>query len=526
MRRLICVIGFCAVALAALAVPAKRGGIMRTATDGTQRVVYLHGNEWFHYITDAEGQWLDESSLLPLSAEAKKARLASGKERVRRIQQAKESPGSRNLPPRGLMILVNFSDVRFTTPLDTIHNMINGDNFTRHYDYDYISGNGRRYQGTVDSRGSARQYFIDQSWGQYQPYFDVIGPVDLPKASTYYGQGSDSHIGEMVKAACEAADALGVDFTQYDNDNDNRVDIVYLLYAGYGAADSDNDDYIWPHNWDLSYAGITYSVDGKQVRNYACSNEIQFGSDLYNGIGTFVHEFGHAMGLPDFYCTQSNPLGTTPHTLNDWDIMDYGPYNNEGNTPPAYSAYERFFMGWLTPRVLTEPKEVSLGILNTTQEALLMCAGDAHNLNGVNPNPATFYLLENRDLTGWDTHLPGQGLLITKIKYSSGKWSGNTVNNDASNMGVDIMEAQPNTTDWGAPTDAYPAGATSFTEFADHEITHIAQDAQGVITFQYRMGQQAVEDVETEAHARKILRDGRVVIIRNGITYDLDGRQL
>ena len=155
-----------------------------------------------------------------------------------------------------------------------------------------------------------------------------------------------------------------------------------------------------------------------------------------------------------------------------------------------------------------------------------MCAGDAHNLNGVNPNPATFYLLENRDLTGWDTHLPGQGLLITKIKYSSGKWSGNTVNNDASNMGVDIMEAQPNTTDWGAPTDAYPAGATSFTEFADHEITHIAQDAQGVITFQYRMGQQAVEDVETEAHARKILRDGRVVIIRNGITYDLDGRQL
>ena len=38
--------------------------------------------------------------------------------------------------------------------------------------------------------------------------------------------------------------------------------------------------------------------------------------------------------------------------------MDYGPYNNDGNTPPSYSAYERFYMGWITPRVLNEPENV------------------------------------------------------------------------------------------------------------------------------------------------------------------------
>ena len=530
MKKAFCILLFCAASFAAFAIPAKRGAIVRTAADGSQRAVYLHGNEWFHYMTDTEGQWLDESSLLPLSAEAKEARLANAKTiQARRVRQQRDAIGKRNLAPRGLIILVNFSDRQFVTPMDTIHDLINGEHFERHYDYDYDyirDGQTYHYAGHVDAYGSARQYFIDQSWGQYQPIFDVIGPVDLDSASTFYGRGGNyENIHFMVEEACRLADAQGADFTQYDNNNDGKVDFVYFLFAGFGSADSGVEDYIWPHNWDLSAAGGSCTVDGKSIRNYACSNELQYGSEAYTGIGTFCHEFGHVLGLPDFYPTVELPWGT-PHTLNDWDIMDYGCYNNEGNTPPAYSSYERFFMGWLTPRVLSGPEEVSLGKMNADTLALMLCDGDAHNLDGENPNPATFYLLENRDKSGWDAYLPGEGLLITKVQYDAGKWQNNSVNIQSSSMGVDIIEAVENDTDWGAETDTYPAGATAFTEFSGHELTDIAKDEQGIITFHYS-GTQGVESVQPSAVSiQKVLRDGRVVIIRNGQEYDLDGKRL
>jgi M6 family metalloprotease-like protein len=195
----------------------------------------------------------------------------------------------------------------------------------------------------VKSSGSARQYFHDTSWGQYNPQFDVVGPYTLSQSYAYYGKNNDANVGEMIRDACKMADEDGVDFTQYDNDNDGKVDFVYVLYAGYGEADGGPANTVWPHNYDLRYTGVTCNVDGKTVRNYACSNEISYYSKLYNGIGTFCHEFSHVLGLPDLYETNQTPKGL--HTLLDWDILDYGPYNNDGNTPPAYSAYERFYMG-------------------------------------------------------------------------------------------------------------------------------------------------------------------------------------
>ena len=202
----------------------------------------------------------------------------------------------------------------------------------------------------------------------------------------------------MIKEACQLADANGADFTLYDNDNDGNVDFVYVIYAGEGEADDGPSYTIWPHNWYLKTRwGITCVVDGKTIDNYACSNEIQHWEQVYTGVGTFCHEFSHVIGLPDLYYTANS--GTSPHTLNEWDILDVGCYNNGGNTPPAYSAYERFYCGWLTPRVLNETEYVWLSPIDN-QKALLVCEGNSHNLVGYNPNPQTFYLLEVRTNTG------------------------------------------------------------------------------------------------------------------------------
>jgi M6 family metalloprotease-like protein len=297
---------------------------------------------------------------------------------------------------------------------------------------------------------------------------------------------------KMVSEACKLADTeFDVDFTQYDNDNDGYVDFVFVIYAGYGEADGGASTTIWPHSWNLLSAGTQCKVDGKTVDLYACGNELDFYSKKHTGIGTFCHEFSHVLGLPDLYVTN-----TSSHTtMNEWDIMDYGPYNNEGNTPPSFSAYERFFMGWLQPRLITEPENIQLNDLQTNNEALLISTTDEHNLIGNNPDPTTFYIVENRQQKSWDEHLPGHGMMLTKIQYSYSRWSQNTVNNSSSKMGVDLIEANGKTSNQGKATDLFPAGASQYLAIADHTIEAIEEE-NGVIKFKYKGGVEGEDDNE------------------------------
>lgn len=514
MKKILSILCVCAVAVSATAVPARRDGLLRTTADGTEKTVFLHGNETFHYMTDAEGNWLDEETLLPISAEQKTARLEHGKARVqaRRVQQ--ETGTDRLLAPRGAVILVSYADKAFSQTNADMTAWAMGDEYT--------------YNGAT---GSIRRYFLDQSWGQYDMQIDVIGPVTVSKNASYYGandsRGGDKHPDELVVEACRLAANAGADFSQYDSNNDGEVDWVVILYAGKGEADGGAANTIWPHQYDLSYTNMEFELHGKTVNHYCCLNEIDGISGKRCGIGTFCHEFSHVMGLPDFYATNES----THHTLSDWDLMDYGPYNNDGNTPPCYSAYERWFMGWINPLLINDAScSVILPPLSDCRSACYMNAQGKAITNILNPEPATFYIFENRQQEGWDYYLPSAGLLITKIAFSAYKWTNNTVNNNSSSMGVDIIEAQKNTGKLGKDTDVYPQGATSFSQLTEYQVSNIEM-ADRIITFDVNGGGKNINlDVknveEDNVPCTKVLRDGQVIIVRGGVTYDLMGRKL
>lgn len=521
MKKIFAILSICAIAVSAMAMPARRDGIVRTAADGTEKMVYQHGDESFHYMTDAEGNWLDEETLLPLSEEAKAVRKTKGKARIqqRRIQQQRQETGvDRLLSPRGAVILVSYSDKAFQSSHEDMTQWAKGDTYT--------------YNGAT---GSIRRYFLDQSWGTYDLDIDVIGPVKVSKTAAYYGKndysGNDQHADELVAEACKIAhDSLGADFSQYDFNNDGKVDWVVILYAGKGEADGGTSTTIWPHQYDLSYTNMQFKLDGKTIDHYCCLNEIDGQTGKRTGIATFCHEFSHVMGLPDFYETNDEYSWKGLHTLCEWDVMDYGPYNNNGNTPPNYSAYERWFMGWITPTLISDAASVVLPDLSDSKAAVLLTANGTNVSNVLNPTPKTFYLLENRQKTGWDKYLPGEGLLITKISYNRTNWMYNQVNNSASAMGVDLMEAKTNTSNRGKITDAYPDGATSFTKITNYQVTNIDLK-DGIITFDVNGGgEEILLDVETvqdgEEKARKIIRDGQVVIIRGGKEYNIIGALL
>lgn len=330
--------------------------------------------------------------------------------------------------PRSLVIMVNFKDRSFVTPnpQDAFNRLLNQENY---------SDNG----GT----GSAKDYFKAASYGQFSPQFDVVGPYNLPENMAYYGAndpetGDDVKPAYMIVHACKAADDAGVDFTQYDTDGDGYIDNVFVYYAGYNEAEWGPDNSVWPHRWavyrNYNYTGTAQSMvfDGKTVYDYACTSELKGNSGTNMcGIGTFTHEFGHVINLPDYYHTEEDK-----NTLNNWSIMDAGAYLNEGRTPPTYSAYDRFYLGWLTPEELASPADKSLyplsqstvPVASTAKQAYLLSA-TTHNLDGGNPSPKEFYIMEYRKKTGWDTYLPGDGLLFWHIDYNQTAWDDNTPNN-------------------------------------------------------------------------------------------------
>ena len=505
MKKIVSIVICCATALCLYAVPARRTGRTVTQADGTTLTVYTHGDEHFHWQTNEQGEWLslnEQGNYEVIPALTDEQIQARRKASRRRLPQQTTKTTPLNIAPRGLIILVNFQDKAFTTTKAEMDSMINGQHYTRDYSYTY---GGERLH--ITSTGSAREYFYEASNHQYHPQFDVIGPVTVSQKMSYYGsndrQGNDKNAEKMIQEACELAKSEhNVDFTLYDNDNDDYVDFVYVFYAGYGEADGGSENTIWPHAYYLTAANISCIIDGKQVDSYACSNELDYYSKEHSGIGTFCHEFGHVLGLPDLYITTE--VRTTHKTLGEWDIMDYGPYNNDGNTPPCYSGYERFFMGWTTPRVLTGGEVVTLHALTSSNEVLLISETDEHNLIGNDPSPSTFYLLENRQQTGLDTYLPGHGLMLTRIKYNYYQWYSNSVNNTATSMGIDLIEADgkapnyssgnPNNGYNGKATDLFPAGATAYEGITDRPITNI-QEKEGVITFTYRSAT-ATDDID------------------------------
>lgn len=324
-----------------------------------------------------------------------------------------------NFPTTGevhsLVILVQFADTKFSTVGSDAHqffnSMLNEPGFT------YSNG----------ANGSARDFYVNSSNGKFQPQFDVIGPVTLPKKYSYYGANKGSStdnpvaLEEFVREACTLADPL-VDFSQYDHNQDGFIDNIYFFYAGKGEADSGDGNAIWPHS--AYYADIakeagatqkSLKLDGIEVGNYTCSNEIN-GTIITPqpaGIGTFVHEFGHVLGLADHYDIY---YGMATFTPGSFDTMDRASYNNNGNTPAAFSAYERACLGWLDLTVLKNGVDTLnvLPDLNDSNKAYMVPVGGT--------NDQEYFIMENRQQKGWDAFIPGHGMLLWHIDYDAKAW--------------------------------------------------------------------------------------------------------
>lgn len=471
------------LAVSAFGSPARREVFLIEQPDGTSFKARLRGDEFCRILTtadgcairrDADGFYryafydengrtrstgyavgrytpsliLGESRNIPydklraMAAERRSYRSAQILEK--RVRTRADTPESRHC----LFIPVQFPDLQFQNP------------GTRKAEIEaLINQQGYSVDGAT---GSMLDYFNSQFKGSYTFHFTVADIVTVSRNHDWYGdnddKGNDIRASELVKEACLLSDPA-VDFSQFDDDNDGRVDNVFVIVAGKSEAEGAGPDYFWPHHW---YVQESLTLDGKRISSYSLSTELSVHGQNSSGqllwglcqIGTLCHEYSHSLGLEDVYDTDDEGSGGVAEAL--WfrtGLMDGGCYNNWGKTPPNYNALDRELAGIGRPDTL-KVGSFSLEPIDVNGRYLIY----------ENPlNRYDSYLFECRRASGWDTHIGGNGLLIYHMDMSNqpaghsdaaGKevsaiyrWLNNEVNCNPEHQCADLIETDPDAID-------------------------------------------------------------------------------
>ena len=339
--------------------------------------------------------------------------------------------------PKALVILADFVDQRFKRYVESDEE---NDLITKQIFDQYLNAEGiptHAKDNTLKNNfGSVAKYFRDMSGGKFTPQFDVKTVVHLQDSMKVYGnvdeEGEDD-INKFLKDVCNLADAT-VDFSKYDMNNDNYVDLVYVIYAGYGESITGAPiETIWPKSGTTENVG---SYDGKEICRYGVNPELNFTPskpNFINGIGLFCHEFSHCMGIPDIYPTTKYGQNAAIPAMEYWDLMDSGEYSYNGYRPTAYTAWEREYMGWMEMDVLKDDMSgQQIELINIDD------GGKAYKIFPDDVVTGNEYVClqniqnsQNAQRTNWNEWLAdyfGTGLMVTYVYYDpvyyslGGKW--------------------------------------------------------------------------------------------------------
>jgi M6 family metalloprotease-like protein len=285
-------------------------------------------------------------------------------------------------------------------------------------------------------RGTVTASYLEMSLGALTVRGDVYGWArsTLTMAEvvgTEKSLGPDNRVGEYIVEALSELDPA-IDFTLYDNDgpdgvansgdDDGFVDVITVEFLEIAA--SCGGPAIWPHRSRVgSRTGQPYETDdvginGEAilVQDYISQGASSCSGDTVQDAGVMAHEFGHALGLPDWYHWidfDAGPFGRR-WVMGCWALMAAGSWGcgpvEESRDPfgPTHMiGYSKAVLGWTDYIEVGEVwnEEIELAAVQTSGDLLRIQLDDVGD---------EYLIAEFRDLVGFDTQLPGAGVLLYK----------------------------------------------------------------------------------------------------------------
>jgi M6 family metalloprotease-like protein len=346
------------------------------------------------------------------------------------------------------VILVDFSDKTFPEgPVAGTPNL-----------FDSILFSDRNKVGRQNPSGSMTDYYFENSYGKLYITGQVFGPYRMPQTYAWYVADNTGLTNSSILArdAAIAANA-DIDYSQFGTKSTNLYGLV-VIHPGIGA-ETGATDAIWSHKSSLP-SGVV--LDGVTIRTYDVLPE-EYGNVL-QPIGTFCHEYGHILNLPDLYDINNN---ANSEGLGDWSLMSSGNYCGNGRYPSHFDVWSKIRVGFIS----------SANVINVTSNIYQAEIPEVeynkivYRINASTATNSEYWLIENRQKVGFDQQLPGKGLCIYHIDPL--KTSGGGINTDPNHYGValeqaDGLDALAKGGSRGDAGDAWPYGTLkrSFTDLS------------------------------------------------------------
>ncbi|HEX8498432.1 MAG TPA: M6 family metalloprotease domain-containing protein [Actinomycetales bacterium] len=321
-------------------------------------------------------------------------------------------------------------------------------------------------EGVVPT-GSVVEYFRDVTGGLVEITGEVLGPFTMPQPVSWYANANfgignpsgDPRAHFMAQDAAKAADPVA-DLTPYDNDGDGYVDAFVVVHAGRGGEETGDSNDIWSHKWVLPEE---YAADGTKIFAYLTIPEDA-------KLGVSAHELGHLLfGFPDLYDTDYTSQG-----IGNWCLMAGGSWNAGGDTPAHPSAWCKAKQGWVQVATVTSEGPVILPDVKASRTVHRLWTGGQESTE--------YFLIENRQRTGYDAELPGDGLLVWHVDDAQ------TTNSDENHPLVALLQADGSRDlerdmNRGDGADPYPGwmGNTSLTGATEPSSRSYAGQDTGVV---------------------------------------------
>ena len=233
------------------------------------------------------------------------------------------------------------------------------------------------FNGTSEQTGweSVRSYYQKASYGKLNMTFDIQDVYHAPNNASYYAnyydRKNDVYGDEVLLEEALAYYEPRLDLTQYDFNDDQFIDAVYLIYSA--PVDYDEADFYWAYTtwyWgDETYDNLDayyYFFAGFDFMDESTTRDQNSNYDVIPGLkvnaATYIHETGHLLGLDDYYDYEE---GTGCNEgLGSADMMDY--------TVGDQNVYSKIMLGWLEPTIVNTTQTVTISSSCTTASAILI----------------------------------------------------------------------------------------------------------------------------------------------------------